>query len=319
MVLTVQSPQPKNPAHRVAADGRPAAPARGHRALAFGLAVLAAGMTTTALLGPLGWELLRYRTSDLALSQITGGDLAVLVVAVPVCVGVAVLAHRDHRAAPVLALAPAGYAIYLYSQLIMGNEYTRLPGNIERYFPLLLGVVLVAAWVAVLAWRATAAVRLPDTSRRYDRVVGVVLLVLAAYVLLGIHLGSYLDAISARPTDPQYLGAPTAFWAVKLWDLAAVVPAATAVGLGMLRHRDWARRPMYALLGGYLLLGCSVSGMAWTMLLRGDAGGSLVQALATSLAVVVMAASARQLYGPLFRPAPDAAHDAAVTRSRLRS
>ena len=72
------------------------------------------------------------------LNQIRGGDLAALVVVVPVCLTVGWLACRDHPAAPVLALAPAIFEIYTYSQLILGNEYLHRPGNIERFFPLLL-------------------------------------------------------------------------------------------------------------------------------------------------------------------------------------
>lgn len=269
--------------------------------LSAALVVLAAGVVTTSLLGPLVLGVLRYRTSELAANQIAGGDLAGLLVVAPACLAIAALARSGRAAAPVLALAPAGYAVYMYSQLIMGNEYTRLPGNVERFFPLLLAVVLAGGWVAVTAWSEMGRQPLPATSRRYDRVVGVVLLVVAAYVVLGIHASSYLDAVSSSPSDPQYLSAPTAFWAVKLWDLGFVVPAAVVVGVGMLRGRAWARRPMYALLGGYLLLGSAVAAMAWAMHLEGDPGGSLAQAVAATAVVAALAAAAVRLYRPLFR------------------
>jgi hypothetical protein len=274
-----------------------------HRQLTVGLALLGAGIAAAAVLGPLVTGVLEYRTSELARNQIVGGDAAALVVVAPVCVALAVLAARGHRAAPVLALAPAFFALYLYSQLIMGNEYGQLPGNVERFFPLLLAVVLVAAWVAVAAWRAVPESSLPATTRRYDRIVGTVLLLLAAYVLVGIHLGTYLDVVRDTPTDEQYLSAPTAFWAVKLWDLSVVVPGAAVVGVGMLRGRQWASKPMYGLLGGYLLLGCSVTGMAWTMYAQGDPGSSLAQALTLTVAVALLAVAAARLYRPLFRSA----------------
>jgi hypothetical protein len=278
-----------------------------HRQLTAGLALLGTGVTAAAVLGPLVTGVLEYRTSELARNQIVGGDAAALVVVAPVCLALAVLAARRHRAAPVLALAPAFFAAYLYSQLIMGNEYGRLPGNVERFFPLLLAIVLVAAWVAITAWRAVPESSLPATTRRYDRVVGTVLLLLAAYVLVGIHLGTYLDVIRDSPTDEQFRSAPTAFWAVKLWDLAVVVPGAAVVGVGMLRGRTWARKPMYGLLGGYLLLGCSVTGMAWVMYAAGDPGSSLAQALILTVAVALLAVAAARLYRPLLvaSPAPD--------------
>ena len=273
--------------------------------LSTALLVLGAGVAITAVLGPLLTGSLRYRTSDTALNQISGGDLATLFVVMPMCLVVASLARAGHPAAPALALAPAVYSIYMYSQLIIGNEYTDLPGNVERFFPLLLGNVLVGAWVSSLAWSALARQVLPSTSKRYDQVVGLVLLGVAAYVVLGIHLGSYLDAVSSEPSRAEYLDAPTAFWAVKLWDLAVVVPAAVVIGVGMLRRRAWARAPMYALLGGYLLLACAVCGMAWVMQLEGDPAGSLVQALASTGVVGLLGVAAARLYRPLFAVAPE--------------
>ena len=71
---------------------------------------------------------------------------------VPVCLTVGWLAWRDHPAAPVLALARAIFAMYTYSQLILGNEYLHRPGTIERFFSLLLAMFLLAATVAMRRW-----------------------------------------------------------------------------------------------------------------------------------------------------------------------
>ena len=108
---------------------------RANRLLSAGLFTLAALIVGYAVLGPLILNVIHFRTSVSGLNQVRGGDLAALVVVVPVCVGVGVLAWRGHRAAPVLALAPEFFAMYTYSQLILGNEYLRLPGNVERFFP----------------------------------------------------------------------------------------------------------------------------------------------------------------------------------------
>ena len=61
---------------------------------------------------------------------------------------VGALAWRGRSAAPVLALAPALFSVYTYAQLILGNEYLQLPGNVEQVFPLLLAMFLLAAGVA---------------------------------------------------------------------------------------------------------------------------------------------------------------------------
>lgn len=76
-----------------------------------------------------------------------------------------------------------------------------------------------------------------------------------------------------------------------------MTPAAVVVGVGTLRHRGWARRPLYALIGGYALLGASVAGMATIMYVKDDPDASLV-------AASVLLSLAGYLYHPLLRRGP---------------
>ena len=269
--------------------------------LGAGLLVLGAAVGAVAVLGPLVLDVLRYRTAATGVNQIVGGDAAALAVVVPVTVAVAVLAVRGHPAAPVLALAPSIFVVYTYTQLILGNEYLRLPGNVERFFPLLLGVFVLAATVALRAWNSVPAERLPATSAATDRTAGTLLLVIAAFVAVGLHLPNYLDAMRDRPASAQYLSSPTAFWLVKFMDLGIVVPAAIAVGVGALRHRPWARKPVYALLGAYSLIGASVAGMAITMAARHDPDASAVTVVGSTVLAVLLAGVTGYVYRPLFR------------------
>ncbi len=64
-----------------------------------------------------------------------GGDLAALIVVAPFFLVVGAMARRHHPAAPVLALAETLIAMYAYFQLILSNEYPKLPGKVERFFP----------------------------------------------------------------------------------------------------------------------------------------------------------------------------------------
>jgi len=271
------------------------------RLLGAGLLVLGAMVGAVAVLGPLVLDVLRYRISATSLNQIIGGDAATLAVVVPVTVAVGVLAVRGHPAAAVLALAPSIFVVYTYIQLIVGNEYLRLPGNVERFFPLLLSVFVLAGTIALRAWNNLPAERLPATSAAVDRTAGVLLLVIAAFVVLGLHLPNYLDAMRDHPSTVQYLSSPTAFWLVKFMDLGIVVPAAVAVGVGTLRHRPWARKPVYAMLGGYTLIGASVAGMAITMAARHDPDASAVTAVGSTLLAVLLAGVTAYVYRPLFR------------------
>jgi hypothetical protein len=271
------------------------------RLLGVGLVLLAVAVAVVVVLGPLALDVLRYRTSLTSMNQIVGGDAAALMVVVPVSVAAGVLAIRGHPAAPVLALAPSIFVVYTYTQLMVGNEYLRLPGNVERFFPLLLGVFVLAGAIAVRAWGSVPAAQLPATLLRADRVAGVLLLVVAAFLVVGLHLPSYLDAMRDHPTAVQYLSSPTPFWLVKLMDLGIVAPAAIAAGIGALRHRPWARKPVYAILGAYALIGASVAGMAITMALRNDPDASTATLIGMASLAVLLGAVTWYVYRPLFR------------------
>jgi hypothetical protein len=268
--------------------------------LAWLLVALTVGIAAASVLGPLWTGALAYRTSDTTLNQIIGGDLAGLVVVAPTALVAAALVWRGHRAGPVLALAPALWAVYMYLQLIVGQEYLQLPGNNERYFPLLLALFVLGETVAVLSWRHLAGSKLPAIPPQLERTAGIVLLGLAAFLAAGLHLRTLLDALSLQPTALEYLSSPTAFWIVKVMDLGIIVPAAIAIGIGLLRHRAWARTPAYALFGAYTLLAAAVAGMAVVMLVNGDPDGSVVNVVVFAAFLVAIGGLTGRLFAPLF-------------------
>jgi hypothetical protein len=277
---------------------------RTNRLLGTGLFLLAGLILVYVVLGPLILDLIHFRTSASGLNQVRGGDLAALVVVMPVCVAVGLLARRGHPAAPVLALAPAFFAMYTYSQLILGNEYLRLPGNIERFFPLLLAMFLVAAVVAMKGWALARPDGLPQSSRRLTRGSGILLVVIATLVIVGLHGPTLVDALRDHPTGAAYLETPTLFWVVKFYDLGIVAPAALTVGIGLLRHQLWALKPAYAILGAYVLIGWSVAGMGWSMLISSDPAASVAMVVAVTGVASAGGVFAYFLYRPLFRATP---------------
>lgn len=274
---------------------------RSNRLLGVWLFLLGGFIIVYAVLGPLVLNLIHFRTSVSGLDQVRGGDLAALVIVVPVCFTVGVLAWRGHTAAPVLALAPGMFAMYTYSQLILGNEYLQQPGNIERFFPLLLANFLLAAALVLRCWGLARPESLPVSSRRLERGSGIFLIIVATFMVVGLHLPNFIDAIRDHPTGAAYLATPMTFWVVKFYDLGIVVPSALAVGIGLVRRKIWARKPAYAILGGFVLLGWSVAGMAWSMLINNDPDASLAQALGMTGLAGSGAVFAYFLYRPLFR------------------
>ena len=190
--------------------------------------------------------------------------------------------------------------MYTYSQLVLANEYLRVPGNIEVFFPLLLVMFWLAAAIMVGSVGLVRSAALPPWSRRLESGTGVLLVVIAAFVLFGLHLPTLVDAMGPTPSSPAYLDAPTAFWVVKFYDLGIVVPAAVVVGVGLLRRRRWARTSAYAIIGGYVLIGWSVAGMAATMLLDGDPDASVGLLVGFTIVAVALSVFAGFLYRPLF-------------------
>jgi hypothetical protein len=269
-----------------------------NRTLAILLVALALGMATSSLLGDFGLGLMRYRTSPTTLNQLLGSDAAVLFVIAPLTLATAVLALRAHPVAPLLALGIGVFAMYTYSQVIIGQEYLRLPGNVERFFPLLLAIFVLAEAVVVLAWRIVPP--LPRPMIKVERTAGIVLLLVAAFLIFGRHLRPMLTAWIDPGSLTEYASSPTPFWMIKLMDLGIIVPAAIATGVGLLRGRAWARKTMYVMFTGYSCLAIAVASMGIVMNVNSDpdasptlTGGFVIFALIFVTLTVV-------LYRPLF-------------------
>jgi hypothetical protein len=282
---------------------QPVEPATGDRPLASLLLAEGALVATSAVLGPLLLDVLHYRTSASGLDQIRGSDLAALAVVAPLCVWVGTLARNGHPAAPVLALAPGGLAVYIWTQLLLGSEWGRFPGNVEWFAPLLLAVVGVGVAVTVRATRALRAQPRLRWSRRTERATGVLMLGVAGFVVVGIHLSQLVDALRDHPVGAGLLSTPTAFWVVKAMDLGLIAPASLLMGIGLLRRRTWARAPAAAVLGGYALLGWSVAAMGWSMVSGGAVDASLAISIGSTAVAAAVTAYAVALYRPLFRRA----------------
>ena len=70
---------------------------------------------------------------------------------------------------------------------------------------------IVAAVVAMRGWALAKPDELPASSRRLARGSGITLVVIAAFVALGLHVPTLVDALGDQPSGAAYLGAPTLF------------------------------------------------------------------------------------------------------------
>lgn len=268
--------------------------------LSTALFTLALGAGLVAVLGPLVGEVIRYHVSPGASNQIVGGDVAGLLLVAPMAVIAAFLVIRGHRAGPVLALGPALYGLYMYSQLALGGDILRWPGNSERFFPLFLGLFLICGFVAARAWREVAQSELPAIGRRLDRALGTFLLVVATFLTVGLHLPGLVDAWQDQPVGVEYLADPGVFWLVKFMDLGLVVPGLVLVGVALLGGRVWDGRLRYAAASWAALLGSSVAGMAVMMQVKGDPGASAANTTAFGAFALIALIMAWLIHRPLF-------------------
>jgi len=137
-------------------------------------------------------------------------------------------------------------------------------------------------------------------SPRLRRLTAGTLLVVAVYLVVGLHLPSLVDAWSSTPSRTEYLSSPTPFWLVKLMDLGIVVPVAVATALSLWR-RPVVPTAAYAVVGGYTLLAYAVLGMAVTMWLRDDPDSSAAMVAAFGAFAAALTTLSASLYRTALR------------------
>lgn len=272
---------------------------RGQFWLGLALVLFGVGAATVALLGPMVLGAIEYHVSDGATNQIIGGDVAGLLLVAPLSFFAGVLVWRHHVSGRAIALGPAFYGLYMYSQLAVGGDAASYPGNAERFFALYLGLFVLAGAIAISSWLTLDVSKLAQTSKTVDRVFGWFTLVVALFLTVGLHLPGLADAWSDQPSSTEYLADPVVFWLVKLMDLGIVVPVLVLVGIGVLRDAPWAQKPMYAAVGWTALLGSSVAGMAIVMQVTGDPAATAGNTIAFSLFAIVAISVALGVFRPM--------------------
>lgn len=201
-----------------------------------------------------------------------------------------------------LAFAPAAMAAYMLPQYVLGAHYDTIEGNNEDFFLWHLALLVLSLAVAVLAWREASLAALPRWSGRARRWGGILMLVVALF-LLARYLPTFIDVWRGRP-PATYEEDPIAFWIIALLDLGIVAPAAAATGVALLRGVEDARRPMLAIVGWFALVGPAVAAMAYAGVANDDSSATLGGAIAFTVYGVLFAALAAYLLRPLFRGRP---------------
>ena len=260
----------------------------GYGWLGYGLITLGTGLALLSLLGPLGFEVIDYLVSETLRNQTIGLDAVTLMLVAPIAAVTGVLALRRHPAAPVLALGPAAYSVYMLVQYVVGPDYLQRPGNNERFFLIYLALFVLAGLIGLRAWNAIDLKRVPAVPRA--RLLGRVLLPLAGLLVFARYLPLLLDAARAKPLGGDYTAGPTFFWTIALLDLGVGLPTLVATAVGLRRGRDWAAKALWTLVGWLGLVGPAVVGMATVMYVNDDPNASISPlAIMSGLAIALVA------------------------------
>jgi hypothetical protein len=243
------------------------------------LLLLAAGLATNVILGPLGLGWIVWRVSANGLNQTYGADAASLVLVAPAALTAAWLWWRGHRLAAPLALGVGLATLYYAVAEMLGSDYIRYPGNNERFGLLFLALVILSWTTAARAWAALAP--LPPAPPAWLARAFAIVLVLGS-ALIGCAWLAQLVAIARTGTaDAAYLDAPSAFWTIRIVDLGFIVPLCLATGVGLWRGQATARRAAYGVAAFMAMQAAAVLAMGGVMLWRHDptASPALVYAL----------------------------------------
>jgi hypothetical protein len=258
--------------------------------------LLGLGMAASAILGPLWLNIIRQHVSDGMESQVIGGDLVSLAVAAPLAIAAGVFWWNNHRLAPLVALGPAIYASYIYFQYITAPDYLRYPGNNEDYFPLFFAILLAGLGIAVAAWRMVdeRQLRMPERGVR----LGVAWVLIVVGTLLALAWSRSIVEVMGGTPSTEYLEHPGAFWLVRTMDLALVIPATIATGIGLLRRSMLAVKAACAVTAGIALLAAAVGSMAVAMVVRDDPAADPAFAAILLPAAVILGALTWRLWQP---------------------
>lgn len=249
------------------------------RWLAFGLVVLAIGLSINAVLGPLLADTIEYPFSESIRNQAIGLEAVTLGLAVPWALFAAWLNLRGHALGPILAIPPAAYAAYMMVQYIVGPNYLEYRPAVILH----LGIFVLGLTVTVAGWALHGPHALASApSSRYALIpLGLALFVFSRY------LPMFFGAAGNEPLTDEFANDPAMYWSIVLLDLGIVVPAAIATAIAVYRGNPNAAKALYALLGWFVLVPISVAAMAIVMLVNDDPNKSLPTAVLLSVAAVV--------------------------------
>ena len=241
----------------------------------IGLTAIVVGLTIAAIsiLGPIGLDIIKYASSESAITQGMGQDLVNLVLITPICLIGGFLYITDRgNAKYFLILVP------LYSLLYTGLAYGLFPewshpvytGNSEQFSILFYIVIIGSLLLLVSTLPMFSPEDAPDFNKR-NLTIYITLMTIFLVLFAFMWIGEYLEVLATGDTSTgSYSEAPTIFWVVRYFDLGITIPLGF-IGLYLLYTRTKQAYPIMLLFFGFFVtISSAVVGMAVVMLLKND-------------------------------------------------
>ncbi|MHA1995268.1 MAG: hypothetical protein ACW97Z_12060 [Candidatus Hodarchaeales archaeon] len=235
--------------------------------------IIAVLLILLTLLGPLGLEILKHKTSPSAISQTQGQDLVNLILLAPLCLIGGIL-HLRRRAEAKYFLILVGIYVCLYTGLAygIGQEWNHpsYSGNTEHYFWLFLSLIIGGLILFIGSLSMFTEDDAPEFNTRNLRIYAILMTVFLLF-FVSMWLQEIIEVVSTGDTSTgSYQESPNVFWVIRYFDLGITIPLGF-VGLYLLITRPKKAYPvMLAFYGFFVTLSTAVLCMALVMLLNSD-------------------------------------------------
>jgi len=234
--------------------------------------ICAATLILIAFLGPIGQGIIQYRTSQSGIWQITGQDLANLVLIAPILLigGFLCLARRA-GSKYLLILTPITL-MYTGLSIGIGQEWSNsaYSGNVEDYWwifgTLIIGGLILLLGSLSMFTEADAPDFKPGSLRIYVGLMTVFFLLFAVMWISQIQQVTNTGDL----IDGSYKAAPTAFWTIRYLDLGISIPLGFLALFLMLSKPKKAYSILLLFFGFFITIGTAVDMMAIVQVLNGD-------------------------------------------------
>jgi hypothetical protein len=234
--------------------------------------ICAATLVLIAFLGPVGQEIIQYRTSQSGIWQIAGQDLTNLVLIAPLLLIGGILCLARKTGSKYLLIFTPITLMYTGLSMGIGQEWSNsaYSGNVENYW-WLFGILIIGGLILLLGslsmfTEADAPDFKPGGLRIY---VGLMTVFFLLFSVMWISQIQQVTNTGDLP-DGSYKAAPTAFWTIRYLDLGISIPLGFLTLFLMLSKPKKAYSILLLFFGFFITIGTSVDMMAIVQVLNGD-------------------------------------------------